>query len=235
MSISLKFIPAEFGWSPPWLEHQIKDEPDGVGLVGHINYDFRAGRLGSSFRLSLTGSDDDTGNRLLVRTECIVPLSRDNIPVDAKQMVVRAVFECVECFTGDTNTFADEYGPSTINALWSSRPYALQARIDNVGVKRSGQTYSANDAENLVRVTYWGTDFPYGSGILGAVGASDIKPKQKGDRVVFTVELEEIPPQDVDQVIIGIEDEIAAASNDVSYELELRSHWLLLEVEVVLL
>ena len=233
MSISFTFTPNDYGWSAPWLTHQIRDEPDEVGLVGHINYDFRAGRMGSSFRFNLSGSDDDTGNHLVVRTECVVTMSRGNIPAGATQMVARAVFECVECAT--TDKLAEEYGPSTIGVLMRSRPYALQARVDNDGIKRSALTFSSNDAENLVRTGFSGTDVIYGSGLFAFQEADNIAPRKPGDKVVFSVELGGFAPQDVDQVIIGIEDEIAAASNDVSYELELKSHWLLREIEVVLL
>jgi len=40
------FTPGGYVWSPPWIESNIGNEPDGTSLSGAIFYDFLAGRLG---------------------------------------------------------------------------------------------------------------------------------------------------------------------------------------------
>ena len=68
------FTPGGYVWSPPWIESNIGNEPDGTSLSGAIFYDFLAGRLGCLMKVKLWGSDDDTTNRFLLRSEVGVDL-----------------------------------------------------------------------------------------------------------------------------------------------------------------
>ena len=102
------FTPGGYVWSPPWIESNIGNEPDGTSLSGAIFYDFLAGRIGCLMKVKLWGSDDDTTNRFLLRTEVGVDLERVQVPGSAGRTAVKAVFECVAS-SADTNT-DDEYG-----------------------------------------------------------------------------------------------------------------------------
>ena len=218
------FTPGGYVWSPPWIESNIGNEPDGTSLSGAIFYDFLAGRLGCLMKVKLWGSDDDTTNRFLLRSEVGVDLERVQVPGSAGRTAVKAVFECVAS-RADTNA-DDEYGTSEIDVSWSSRPYVV---VDDG--RRGDLVYSDNDNENLMRAKQSAGDSPI-TPLLGVFGY-DIPQRMPGVLVTFSVELDRPAPQQIRRIFVGVEDVVSASSNDVSYEVSIDSHWLLKQIDVI--
>lgn len=209
------YLPPTFRWMPPTLETRLTDEPDLDEIRTRILYDHAAGRLGSDIRLALEGSDDDTRSSCRVRTQVGVRLAQA-VGRTHTRTTVSATFRCEE--SNREFDHYDEAGLSMLVVKYRSKPFARLDLEPPLGAYVHGEPFFdawSQHAEPTVLIGGGTTEFETDG------------PVTPGATVTFKAELDEAVPRRGLVVLVGMEDEVVAESDDTTYVVRLRSHWFL--------
>lgn len=216
--MDLEKWPKDYRWSAPFIITEIRDEPDRAqGSVLAI-YDYSMGRLGSDIRLHVAGSDDSTNHRLVVRTEVVVELVEHLDVIGA--IVALATYRCQEV-TPELISESEEYGPSDLRFDWISRPYAF------IADQAHGQP--ATVPQPLHSASATGEDGLFSDGEINKNDGFIPKPGEDTHRRFL---FNDVVPTTPIRLVVGIENELKAYTNDWTYTIRLRSHWLLTSVKI---
>lgn len=203
----------------PLVIGTVRDEPDFARGSVLAVYDHSVGRLGSDLTLHVAGSDDSTDHRLVVRTEIAVDLTEHPDVIGA--LVATAAFECQEAFP-EVGSQNEEYGVSRVRFDFTSKPYAYIA----------GQIKGQPGHVNALYATYaTGDDGLLSGGEVHQAGNFGQPPKAgQPEAVVF--KFDDVVTTTVIRLVVGIENELHASSNDWTYTIRFRSHWLLQKLQI---
>ncbi len=211
------FQPPDYRWVGPLIDVHIGDEPDAASAQTHLLYDYWAGRLGSDTTVSVGGSDDDTLHQVQVSTEVVVELN--GLPPTIHQMTAATTWECQGTFA-DIVSEHEEYGVSDVGFSWTSQPYS----------RLEGQAKgSPAPVLPFFSASATGSDGPFSPDEID----SSIPPAiQAGHPESREFKYDDVAPERVIRLVVGVRDEVRVSSNDWSYAAHLHSHWILSSIDV---
>lgn len=213
------YLPSTFGWSPPHVRTSVTDEPDYSEVAATALYDAPQGLLGSTIRMQVAGSGDETVCKTRVLTQVRIRLAQA-VPAAATGVHVVAHLRCEDASAYVKGT--DEPGVSSLTASYVSRPFA-QVLKGKAAPQYDGSVAAAGAAfiDKVPMIGIKGSDFTLG------------EFPQRGDAWTFSVELDDVSPTRGLLIAVGLDDEAVVESNDVSYTLGATSSWTLESVDLV--
>jgi hypothetical protein len=190
----MDFAPGDYRPHAVFLQQRVSDDPSFEATNATLQYDAGAGRLGANLHVSVSGSDDDTDNSVLVREEIRidVPLpsgwTGGDVRVDARFTTVGTDQQFIK--------IDDEAGFSDLMIAWASTPYVRVA---------------VPDAERV-----YGDVLAYGFSTWNMTGTgTPTVPTPTEERSIV---LEAVKAAGQLPLAVGLEHSVSGHSNDYSYE-----------------